>query len=59
MLASRMIPALWFRLIILIAFVIYMFWEGLWVLGLIGIALMALTGWQIATAYRSRMERSE
>ncbi len=54
MMAARMIPALWFRLVILIGFTLFMVWESMWILSLIGLGLLALTGWQLRSAYQQR-----
>lgn len=54
MIASRMIPALWFRLIILLGFVLFMLWESMWIIALISLILVGVTGWQLSSAYRTR-----
>ena len=54
--ASRMIPALWFRLIVLVGFTAFVFWESMWVFGLIGILLIGVSGWQLWTAYKTKGE---
>lgn len=54
MIASRMIPALWFRLIVLVGFILFMAWESMWILCLVGLGLLALSGWQLRTAYQQR-----
>lgn len=54
MMAARMIPALWFRLVILIGFMLFMLWESMWVLSVIGLVLLLLTAWQLRTAYQQR-----
>ncbi|ANE04004.1 hypothetical protein [Corynebacterium crudilactis] len=56
MMASRMIPALWFRLIILLGFTGFVLWESQWIFGLIGVLLIAVSAWQLWTAYKTRDE---
>lgn len=57
MMASRMIPALWLRFIVLIGFTLFMLWESTWIISLIGIALTLITAWQLRTAYQQRDQR--
>lgn len=57
MMASRMIPALWLRFIVLIGFTLFMLWESTWIISLIGIALTLVTAWQLRTAYMHRPQR--
>lgn len=54
MLASRMIPALWFRLIVLAGFMLFMLRENMLLISLVALALLGVTGWQLRTAYRAR-----
>lgn len=54
MLAARMIPALWFRLIVLLGFTLFMTWESAYIFSSIALLLAALTAWQLRTAYRHR-----
>ena len=54
MIASRMIPAIWFRLIVLISFVAFLIYQGMWIFGVITGLLIALTVWQLVYAYRER-----
>lgn len=56
MMASRMIPALWFRLIVLIGFTGFVLWESMWIFVLIGLLLIAVSGWQLWTAHKTRDE---
>ncbi|QGU07372.1 hypothetical protein COCCU_07190 [Corynebacterium occultum] len=54
MLASRMIPMIWFRLAVLIAFAIFVGWQGTWwVLG-IAVVLMLITIWQLVRGYQEK-----
>lgn len=59
MLASRMLPVLWFRFVAVIAFAIFMAVHKVWIVVAIAMALAALTGWQIATAVRTRRAERE
>ncbi|MFP7365796.1 hypothetical protein SFC07_08505 [Corynebacterium callunae] len=59
MLAARMIPALWFRLIVIIAFTAFMVWESMWILALIGVLLTLVTVWQLLTAYKTKAQTEE
>lgn len=52
--AHRMIPALWLRIIVLIAFMAYMVQQSLPWLALIAGAFVLLTGLQLWVAYRSK-----
>ncbi|MGP6173232.1 hypothetical protein [Corynebacterium sp. A21] len=54
MIASRMIPMIWFRLIVLIAFAAFVSWEGTWWAVGITVLLMAMTIWQLSVAYREK-----
>ena len=54
MLAARMIPALWFRLIVLLGFTLFMTWESAYIFSIIALLLAALTACQLRTAYRHR-----
>ncbi|WP_231295002.1 hypothetical protein [Corynebacterium efficiens] len=49
-----MIPALWFRLIVLLGFTLFMTWESAYIFSIIALLLTALTAWQLRTAYRHR-----
>ncbi|WP_199222392.1 hypothetical protein [Corynebacterium yudongzhengii] len=49
-----MLAALWVRLILLIAFVIFVAVQQMWLLAGIGIILIAVTVWQLAGVYRQR-----
>ncbi|WKD61157.1 hypothetical protein CCICO_05645 [Corynebacterium ciconiae DSM 44920] len=51
---NKLIPAMWVRLVILIIFGIFMYKEGLpWLAGFT-VVLIALTIWQLITAYKQR-----
>ncbi|RNE49134.1 hypothetical protein [Corynebacterium alimapuense] len=52
MLATRMIPAMWLRLVVLIGFGTYVLIEQMWVIGAIAVGLLLLTIWQLRYAYR-------
>lgn len=56
MMASKMIPALWLRLVVLIGFTIFVAFEGImWLAGLCVLFLL-LSVWQLSTAYKQRAE---
>ena len=52
--AHRMIPMLWFRIIILIGFLGYTAYAQMWLLAGIGVVLLVLTGFQLRTAQSTR-----
>ena len=52
--AHRMIPMLWFRIIILIGFLGYTTYAQMWLLAGIGVVLLVLTGFQLRTAQATR-----
>ncbi|ALC05838.1 putative membrane protein [Corynebacterium deserti GIMN1.010] len=54
MMAARMIPALWFRLLVLLGFTGFMVWEAMWLFAGIGVLLIAVSGWQLRAAYTTR-----
>lgn len=54
--AHRMIPSLWLRIIVLIAFMAYMVQQSLPWLALIAGAFVLLTGLQLWVAYRSKKD---
>lgn len=54
MLASRIIPMLWFRLVIITGFMLFMLWEGSWIIGLVALLLLGVSAWQLRTAYHTR-----
>ena len=56
MIASRLIPMLWLRLIVIIAFTIFVAIQGLWLIAAIACALFGLTCWQLRTGYRNKAE---
>ncbi|KQB85724.1 hypothetical protein [Corynebacterium lowii] len=51
---ARMIPALWLRLIVIIAFGLWVFTQHMWLIGAVSIVLGGLTIWQLVAAYRHR-----
>ncbi|WP_026166172.1 hypothetical protein [Corynebacterium mastitidis] len=51
---ARMIPALWLRLIVIVAFTLWVFFQQMWLVGLIAVALGGITAWQLVAAYRQR-----
>lgn len=54
MLAARMIPLIWLRLAVLVAFAIFVGWQGTWWVLAIAAALMVVTIWQLIRAYREK-----
>ena len=52
--AHRMIPMLWFRIVILIGFLGYTAYSQMWLLAGIGVVLLILTGFQLRTAQSTR-----
>lgn len=59
MLASRMIPMIWLRLIVLLGFAVFVAYQGMWIVALIALALVAVSGWQLAAAYREKRESAQ
>ncbi|KQB85619.1 hypothetical protein [Corynebacterium oculi] len=51
---GRMIPALWLRLIVIIAFALWVFFQHMWVVGAVAVALGGITVVQLVAAYRHR-----
>ncbi|WP_303153895.1 hypothetical protein [Corynebacterium sp.] len=49
-----MIPFIWLRLVLLVAFGIFVAVEGLWWVALVALALCGLSVWQLVIAYRQR-----
>lgn len=49
-----MIPALWLRLVVVIAFSAWMATREQWLIAVVGAGLTALTAWQLISAYRRR-----
>lgn len=54
MIASRMLPAIWLRLVVLIAFGLFVLNEGMWLIGGIIGLLILLSLWQLIYAYREK-----
>lgn len=54
MLTERMIPMLWFRLVVVIGFAIFVATQKMWLVMVIAIALAGLTGWQLQQAYQNK-----
>ena len=53
MLTERMIPFLWLRLVVVVGFTLFVAWQQLWLIAIIGVLLSALTGYQIYSASKS------
>lgn len=58
MIAGRMIPMIWVRLILLVGFAAFVGYQGMWIVTVIAVVLALLSGWQLAAAYREK-ERSQ
>lgn len=54
MIARRMIPWLWLRLIIVAGFTVYTAVDSSWYLSAIGVVLIVITGAQLRTAYQQQ-----
>ncbi|MBC3185582.1 hypothetical protein H7347_03155 [Corynebacterium sp. zg-331] len=54
---DHMIPALWLRLAVIIAFALWVFAQGMWVVGAIAITLGSITVAQVIAAYQRREEK--
>ncbi|MCK7674559.1 CD36 family protein [Corynebacterium pygosceleis] len=52
--AHRMIPMLWFRILVLVGFLAYTAYSGMWVLAAIGVVLLVLSGFQLRSARNTR-----
>ena len=57
MLTERMIPMLWFRLVVVIGFAIFVATQKMWLVMVIAIVLAGLTGWQLQQAYQNKKEK--
>lgn len=51
---SRMIPAIWIRLIVMLLFGIFVSWQGYWLIGILAGILVLVSIWQLWMAYRQR-----
>ncbi|WPF69659.1 hypothetical protein [Corynebacterium sp. 21KM1197] len=51
---DRMIPALWLRLAVIIAFAAWVLIQQMWVIGMIAVLLGGITVAQLVAAYRQR-----
>lgn len=51
---SRMIPAIWIRLIVMLGFGIFVTWQGYWFIGILAGILVLVSGWQLWMAYKHR-----
>lgn len=49
-----MIPVIWFRLIIVIAFTVFVATQKMWIVAGIAALLALLSVWQLVAAYRNR-----
>lgn len=53
MLAQRMLPFIWLRLVVLIGFTIFVATKSMWLVTLIAVALTGWTIFQLAYTYRN------
>lgn len=53
MLAQRMLPFIWLRLVVLIGFTIFVATKSMWLITLIAVALTGWTIFQLAYTYRN------
>lgn len=51
---ARMIPALWLRLLVIIAFALWVFFQQMWLIGAVAVGLAGITVVQLIAAYRQR-----
>ncbi|APT86828.1 MULTISPECIES: hypothetical protein [Corynebacterium] len=51
--SRHIIPALWFRLVVLLGFIIFVGFQSMWIVLSVAVALVGLTAWQLLRAYRS------
>lgn len=58
MIASRMLPAIWLRVVVLIAFGVFVLYQGMWLIGGIIGLLILLSLWQLIYAYREKARNS-
>ncbi|WKD59317.1 hypothetical protein CCASP_04605 [Corynebacterium caspium DSM 44850] len=54
MLAARFLPLLWLRLVVILAFSLWLASQGKWLFLAICIGLAAISVWQLVGAYRHR-----
>lgn len=47
-----MLAALWLRLIVVVAFGIFVAYQGMWLIAAVAALALALTCWQLVAAYR-------
>lgn len=56
MIPARIIPVLWIRLIVIVAFLVWVTTQQQWLFATIAAILVAITGFQIAGAYKAKRE---
>lgn len=56
MLATQMLPMLWFRLAVLIAFTIFVVVQEMWLIAAFTAVLIGITGFQLVQAYRAKKD---
>ncbi|SQG64666.1 hypothetical membrane protein [Corynebacterium renale] len=56
MIPARIIPVLWIRFLVIVAFLVWVTTQQQWLFVAIAAILVAITGFQIAGAYRAKRE---
>lgn len=56
MIPARIIPILWIRFLVIVAFLVWVTTQRQWLFVAIAAILVAITGFQIAGAYRAKHE---
>lgn len=56
MVAARMIPMIWLRLVVLVAFGIFVAYQGMWFITAVAGVLALLSLWQLKTAYEAKRD---
>lgn len=61
MIAARMIPALWLRLVVLVGFLLFVAIKGIYWLATLCLFFILLSVWQLSSAYKQKayMEESD
>lgn len=56
MIPARVVPVLWIRLAVVVAFLVWVSYQQQWLFAAIAAILVAITGFQLAGAYRAKRE---
>lgn len=59
MLAARMIPALWLRLIVLVGFTVFVAFKGIYWLAALCVFFILVSAWQLSGAYKQKAYMDE